>query len=166
MPAERFFAPLPHTSLTGEECRHLIRVMRARVGDTIELIDGKGTLTTAEITAIDKERCLLRPLKQHHFPPTLPPLILAQALPRQNRLDTIVEKGTELGMSTLWLFPGDRSEKKGVSLERLTAITIAATKQCGRLHLPTIALMPPLTEWENLPTPTYYGTLAPNAPSL
>ncbi len=153
MPVNRLYAPsLP---LTGNELHHL-RVLRATPGDTFELIDGRGTLSSARLTALSK--------KEAHFEitstttaPEPPPLTLIQALPRPERLSTILEKGTELGVTTFLLFPGERSKPKTTSLKRPTNITIAAIKQCGRLHLPTITLMPPLLEWTDLPLPAIYG---------
>jgi len=79
-----------------------------------------------------------------------PKIILAQAIPRLNRLDFILEKGTELGMSEIWLYASEYGERKEFTehqLERMRGVTIAAMKQCGRLHLPKIVMMPLLSKW-------------------
>ena len=162
MPHNRFFVETPfhpHQEIDlQEEGRHL-KVMRIREGDTIELVNGQNQLAHATLSGPKQAKIVSVEEKKPPFP-----VILCQAIPRQNRLDTIVEKGTELGMTELWLFPGKRSEKKGVQLPRLKQITIAAMKQCGRLDLPKIIVMPPLHEWEPLNHPAYFGDLSEEAP--
>jgi 16S rRNA (uracil1498-N3)-methyltransferase len=78
-----------------------------------------------------------------------------------------LEKGTELGMSQLWLFPGQRSERKQLTesqLEHMRATSIAAMKQCGRLYLPSIELKPPLLQWQKLNSVAFFGDLSSIAP--
>lgn len=167
MPQNRFFVTPPFTLGSQidlrEEARH-IKAMRIRLGETIELVNGRHQLAKARL--IDSHLAQILAVEEH-LPPL--PVILCQAIPRLNHLDFIVEKGTELGMTELWLFPGMRSEKKELSktqLIRLKHLTIAAMKQCGRVDLPTITINPPLLQWEGLPHPAYFGDLSPDAPSL
>jgi 16S rRNA (uracil1498-N3)-methyltransferase len=166
LPHNRYFTsdPLQQTAiLTGPEFQHLTRVMRAKEGDTVELVNGQGDLALATIDTLTKRSATLT-LSQTTTAEPDPPLILAQALPRPNRLATIREKGTELGATAFLLFPGQRSERTTTSLERAHAITIAALKQSGRLHLPTIELRPPLLEWTTLPTPAFVADLHATTP--
>ena len=61
------------------------------------------------------------------------------------KLDWAIEKATELGADSIILFPAEYCEKKQLSdhqIERLRNISIAAMKQCGRLYLPAIAILP------------------------
>jgi 16S rRNA (uracil1498-N3)-methyltransferase len=91
---------------------------------------------------------------------------LAQAFPKPNRLDTIIEKGTELGVDEFWLFPGVLSYKKELfpqQMERTLAITIAAIKQSGRLFLPKIRLFPPIERWEKFTSLSFFGDLSEHA---
>ena len=174
MPAERFFIshPLSETkqlSLEGSEFHHLIHVMRAKEGDSIELVNGVGELATLSIFAIEKKRALLQvETVIFEAKPTFE-VILAQAVPRTNRLDFILEKGTELGMTQLWLFSTARSEKKTMTdqqVERMQAVTISAMKQCGRLYLPSITVKQPLSFGEKAQYPIFFGDVDPAAPSL
>ncbi|MCH9610872.1 MAG: Ribosomal RNA small subunit methyltransferase E [Chlamydiales bacterium] len=158
MPQNRFYVDTPllvdsEVTLDEKEQRHL-RVMRNP--EIVELINGKGQLATAKVLTHG-----LKILKvvEEKAPPTV---TLAQALPRMNRLDTIVEKCTEIGMAELWLFPGDLSEKKSLSKnqqERVTHLLIAALKQSGRLHLPKVRFMPPLLQWKQVEGQLLYGAL-------
>jgi 16S rRNA (uracil1498-N3)-methyltransferase len=172
MPIERFYSPLsfsPGTicTLEEEELRHL-QVIRLRTGEKVELVNGKGALAQATLTTVEKRRALLTVNSVTHSSPG-PIRILAQAIPRFNRLEFILEKGTELGATAFWLFPGERSEKSSFSenqKQRMTQLMIAAMKQCGRLDLPSIELHPSLLSWTPLPYPLLYGDTRQNAPTL
>lgn len=144
-----------------------MKVMRARIGDTVELVNGRGLLAEATVVQMQRHACRLDITSTSTSKPDPFKLVVAQSLPRLNRLDTIVEKGTELGMHMLWLFPGERSERKELSEQqeqRLHSIAVSALKQSGRLYLPEIFVKPPLVNWNNLPFPAFYGSLNPNAP--
>lgn len=168
MPAARFFIDSELregdlVTLSDDEAFHLTKVMRKASGATIELINGKNQLAIATVEKGSHCRILS---VENASPPHLP-IILLQALPRLNKLDWIVEKGTELGMTELWLFPGERSEKGDLTptqQQRLHHLAVAAMKQCGRLDLPTILLKPPLLSWTALPCRGYFGDVDPKAP--
>lgn len=171
MPAERFFSDnelkINHkVELTEQEFHHLVNVMRAQEGDKVEIVNGRGSLAEATVTAREKKRALLH---IDHVAIESPPeieIILAQATPRINRLDFILEKGTELGMTQLWLFPGRLSERQQLTehqLERMRGITIAAMKQCGRVYLPSIHIKPPIAQWTTLPEHSYFGDVDSSA---
>lgn len=169
MPAHRFFlnSPLTHStlSLSEEELHHLKHVMRARPGDTVEIVNGKGTLVQARLL----DATHLEITHRHQEPPPSRTLVLAQALTRPALLDWIIEKGTELGATHFWLFPGELSDKKELSphqLERLSTLLISALKQCGRLYLPTLEIKPRLLLWQRPPGTLLYGSFAPGAKPL
>lgn len=173
MPAERYFSNrdlITHEfiELSGAEFHHLVHVMRSRKGDTIEIVNGKGKLAQAIIHDLGKDKAKLHLAEIYESPPIPHRLILAQAFTKQNRLDFILEKGTELGVDEFWLFPGDHSVKKEFypsHLERAQAVTIAALKQSGRLQLPSISIKPPIEEWQELAHYSpYFGDLDPSAP--
>lgn len=174
MPHDRYYIDLPLVEgeeilLEGAEAHHLF-VMRNEVGEKITLINGKNLLAEAKLVEMNKTESRLLISKIKTTPPPTP-LILAQALPRINRLDSIVEKGTELGATEFWFFPGELSEKKELKendLKRLERITIASIKQCGRLDLPPLCLKPPLRDWEQnkLPLTLFFGDTDPRAPPL
>lgn len=170
MPHNRFYldAPLHDTvTLSGDEFHHL-SVMRTKAGDEIELINGKGQLARARVTSLKKRDADLEVLEVKIEKPK-PPLILAQGLPRMNHLEWIIEKGTELGATSFWIFPGLLSEKKELSpsqATRLQSLSIAAMKQCGRLDLPTIEIKPALAQWKPVQGTLLFGSLDEDAPYL
>ncbi len=168
MPIDRFFYPhsldAPSITLDDEESRHL-SVMRIRPGDEIEIVNGQGDLAKARY----KKGAELEILSHEHLPPPPYELILAQAYTKPASLEWIIEKGTELGATAFWLFPGERSEKKTLSPnqeKRLHNLTISALKQCGRLYLPSIVLKPPLQQWAKPQGTLFFGSLFPDAPVL
>lgn len=172
MPFNRFYLDAElkkgdDVQLQGVELHHLAHVMRIAVNETVELVNGKGTLAKALVKGIHKKEALLNLFEVKYFQKTAEEIILAQAIPRFNRLDFILEKGTELGMTQIWLFPGEISDFKKLTehqLERMHLILVAAMKQCGSLWLPEIHLKPPLKKWDSLPENAFYGDVKPEAP--
>lgn len=173
MPAERFFSTAffenqGEITLEDQEFHHLAHVMRAKEKDRVELVNGQGQLAFATIKTIGKKRAALTIESVVSEPSPFFQIILAQAIPRGSRLDFILEKGTELGMTELWLFPGKLGERQALTekhLERMRLLTISAMKQCGRLYLPKISLHPPLSNWNSsLPFPSFFGDVNPDAP--
>lgn len=165
MPADRFFIDMALKSgqvvaLENSEFHHLVNVMRLKEGQSLELVNGQGALAQAFIQRITKKQALLAIESVENLQRPARELILAQALPRINRLDFIIEKGTELGATQFWLFPGSLSERKTLTehqLDRLRSLAIAAMKQCGRLFLPSIEIKSALERWEKVNVPAYFG---------
>lgn len=174
MPAERFFIPTPllpeaEIHLEGTEFHHLAHVMRLKEGEAAEIINGNGALAQAILIHKDKKRALFKILSILEKKKETRALILAQAIPRINRLDFIIEKGTELGVTHFWLFPGNLSERKALTehqLERLDNLIISAMKQCGRLFKPSLEMKTSLEQWTSLSYPAYFGDLREEAPSF
>lgn len=172
MPVNRFFVPGPlmgEVSLEGTEFHHLVHVTRSRVGETVELVNGQGEVAQSTLRTVSKKSATLSIESIDLEPAPARQMILAQALPRMNRLDWLLEKGTELGVSEIWLFPGETSERGELSdhqMERLQGITISAMKQSGRLWLPKIKLLPALKQWTSWPRIALFGDLTPNCPPL
>lgn len=174
MPAERYYISqdiIPHhvIELNDKEFHHMTRVMRSSEGDVVELINGKGILAYAKIKKIEKHKALLEIENVTLKEKSSFRVIIVQAIPRMNRLDFILEKGTELGMTELWLFPGRHSERQQLTQQQINhmeGIVISATKQCGRLYIPEIHVLEPLKTWSQLILPAFYGDVSPAAPSF
>jgi len=174
MPHERFFIDQPlmsgkRISLRDAEFHHLCHVMRAHVGDPIELVNGKHQLAHASVAQITKKEVQLILSHVHTEESLSPRVILAQAIPRFNRLEYILEKSVELNVSEIWLFPSLLSEKTVFSdnqSTRMSQVCIAAMKQCGRLDLPPIKIHPPLLQWKPLEGQVLFGDTASDAPLL
>lgn len=172
MPIERYFSDSDlvkgeSLTLTDQEFHHLVHVTRIKSGEEIEVVNGRGALATAIVNRLEKKQAVLSVNSVMCAPKSNTEVILAQAIPRINRLDFILEKGTELGMSQLWLFPAAESERRSFTdhqLDRMRAIKVSAMKQCGRLYLPQLKIMPPLNQWKPLECIAFYGDVDPKAP--
>lgn len=173
MPHNRFFSDAPFESqpeilLEETEWHHLAHVFRTKEGEHVELVNGRGQLAQATVLELRKKSALLK-IDTFETKPLPSPLILALAMPRKNHLEWIIEKGTELGATAFWLFPGMWSEKEGLSPsqeQRLHSLCIAAMKQCGRLDLPKIEKHPPLLDWKKGTGTLLFGDTEPSAPYL
>lgn len=174
MPAERFYCPEELSlgkeySIKDQEHHHLAHVMRISEGDQIEVVNGNGILALAELKSLNKKEAVFKVINRSFIPPENVKIILAQAVPRMNRLDFILEKGTELGVSEIWLFPGQLSERKALTEQqvlRFKGQVISAMKQCGRLYLPEIKLKKTLTKWDALSDLMFFGDVDFKAPEL
>jgi 16S rRNA (uracil1498-N3)-methyltransferase len=149
--SERFFTPSPPAGsraiLEGDEARHLTRVLRAKVGESVVLFDGTGREWPARVAAIGRDRVELDAGEpQADTPPHGIPLTLAVALPKGDRQKWMVEKLTELGASRLVPLETTRgvAEATASAQARLERVVIEACKQCGRNTLMEIAAGRPL----------------------
>lgn len=121
--------------LKDEEFRHLAIVMRARVNDSLFLINGDGNFYQGIIKSIDKKSAsiAIENIIKSNNEPNLN-ISLFQALAKGDKLSLITQKITELGATDLYLFESKFSDIKSNSHkpERLDSISISAAKQCGR----------------------------------
>ncbi len=144
MPAERFYLRGElegQVSLQGQELHHLAHVMRIRIGEEVELVNGRGSLARAKLKTLSKQEALFEVLECHTTPLPPPRLKIAIPLMRPAKLELVIEKCTELGTDAFYLYPAHFSEKEELSphqFERFQHIAISAMKQCGRLDLPHI----------------------------
>jgi 16S rRNA (uracil1498-N3)-methyltransferase len=132
--------------LTGDESKHLIQVLRAKIGDTFSAIDGTGRKYRAIIQAISKNDVtgLISATTRLENEPLFH-VTLAQGICRPSKMDDIVEKGTELGVSSFIFYYSLKGYSKagddGSSLKkvsRLKKIARSAAKQSKRSLIPEI----------------------------
>lgn len=168
MPEKRFFwghGLEKEVMIVGQEFHHLKNVMRCKVGEKVEVVNGQGQLASASIKTITKDAALLDIDYVHQEEASIVNHTLAQAFLRPSKIEWIIEKGTELGIDTFCLFPGERSEVREYSSnqkERFHTILISALKQSGRLFLPRVLYQEALTSWQKIPNQNiFYG--APDA---
>ena len=149
--SERFFITTQPAGdravLEGDEARHLTRVLRAKVGDTVSLFDGRGREWPARVASLGRDRVELDTTEPTVDPvPVAIPLTLAVALPKGDRQKWMVEKLTELGAARLVPLETTRgvAEATASAQARLERVVIEACKQCGRNTLMEIAAGHPL----------------------
>lgn len=138
--AERFFLSQPLADektavLEEDQAHHLIRVMRAKPGDSVVLFDGCGTEYEAKVDEVSKKRVSLRIESQTQVDdPNQPAIIVACALPKGDRQKFLIEKLVELGANRLVPLKTSRSvaEANEKVIARLQKQVIEASKQCRR----------------------------------
>jgi len=136
--SERFFLDAPpradRAELSGDEARHLARVLRAKVGDTVCVFDGRGREWPARIGTLGRDRVGLELGPAVEVGPPSRALTLAVALPKGDRQKWMVEKLTELGCTRLVPLVTTRgvAEATPATPQRLLRSSIEACKQCGR----------------------------------
>jgi len=127
--------------IKGEELNHLARVLRKKVRDIVEVVDGRGNLYTVVLTKITRQSAQGEIQKRTRFSgePNFH-LTLAQAVLKGNQFDLVVEKGTEIGISAFIPLLCDHSivEATASRISRWRKIAIAAMKQSARSVLPEI----------------------------
>jgi 16S rRNA (uracil1498-N3)-methyltransferase len=132
--------------LAAEQSHYLVRVMRLGLGDAVSLFNGADGQWRARIAAIGKRDCELEIEAPERAQAVGPDLELMIALVKRGPLETIVEKACELGARRIALLLTDRTNADRVNLERLSAIAVEASEQCGRLDVPAIAAPQRLAE--------------------
>jgi 16S rRNA (uracil1498-N3)-methyltransferase len=127
-------------TLNEEESRHCSKVLRLSLGDVVHLIDGRGGLYEAEISAVNKKNVQLNVIhKQVEFGKRNHHLHIAIA-PTKNidRLEWFLEKATEIGIDEITPLICDRSERKIVKEERLDKVITSAVKQSLTAYHPRL----------------------------
>jgi 16S rRNA (uracil1498-N3)-methyltransferase len=124
--------------LDAAQANYLGSVMRLGVGSELFVFDGKSGEWLASIAEGGKKRMTFVVERQTREPEVIPDVWLAFAPVKRAQTDWLVEKATELGAARLIPVMTHRTVAERVKLERLEAITVEATEQCGRTRLPEI----------------------------
>jgi 16S rRNA (uracil1498-N3)-methyltransferase len=138
----RFFLPnLQQPTLSAAEAHHALHVLRLKVGDTLNVFDGRGHEAQARIAEVAKDSVHLAILQQSSTAVLPCRITLAQAIPKKS-MDLIVEKATELGVARIVPLVSERSvvklDEDSKKLDRWRDIALEACKQCGNNWLPEI----------------------------
>lgn len=144
-------------TLAAEDARHLVRVLRAGVGESVRVTTNAGTVAVAKIMSVEPLKLVIQEIA-----PARPPDPIRVALPliQTERLEWAVQKLAELNVATVDLITTQRGQIKDLTpsrLKRLERVAREAQKQCGR-DLP-LTITPPRSLVEAIP-------LAPPPPSV
>lgn len=129
-------------TLPPEESSHCMRVLRHRPGDTINVIDGLGTLYHCTLLGGDAHGAEARIESAEPGWHSHPYRLTLAVCPTKNpdRYEWMAEKATEVGLGTLVPVIGDRSERKVLGkAERLQKILLSAAKQSLKGAVPQLA---------------------------
>ena len=145
MARRRFFVPEVRrgvAELTGADAEHLVRVLRAEPGQVYELSDNQDVYL-AEIEVARKAMVTFRIIEKLPEPEAGVQVILLPALFKFDRFEWLIEKATELGVTTIQPWEAVRTERglANASVKRIARwqkIGNEASQQSRRAHLPRI----------------------------
>jgi 16S rRNA (uracil1498-N3)-methyltransferase len=139
--------------IESEDAKHITSVLRLKKGDKAIICDKNCTDYLCELESGDKNYAEFRIIesKRNSAEPDVE-ITLFQAVPKNDKLDFIVQKATELGVTRIVPFiskrcvskPDSKSAEKKV--QRLQRICYEASKQCGRGIIPEVM---PFTDFKS-----------------
>lgn len=133
-------------TLLGEDVQHISKVLRLKCGDRIVLCDGEGTDYITAIESMNKDSIgtIILEKEASRGEPDID-TVLYQGIPKSTKMDTIIQKCTEMGIKrivpvstvrTVVRLESEKDERKKV--ERWTKIAEEAAKQSGRGIIPIV----------------------------
>jgi 16S rRNA (uracil1498-N3)-methyltransferase len=140
-------------NLSQSDSRHARTVLRLRPGAACEVVlEPSGVIVMAEVVGTGPSVTLrVGDVLAEAAGPSLVEVVLVQSAPSPPKLDTVVEKGTEVGIDRFVLFPGDGSlhvtaDKIRSRLPRLEKLAREAAKQSRQSHVPQVTVAAGLEE--------------------
>lgn len=141
-----------HTELTLSESqsRHIVKVLRMKTGEKLEIFDGNGRAYDATIADNHKQRTRI------HLTAARPPspadggkkIHIGQLICAPAKMDWAIEKMTELGVTAITpLHAAERNATARANVPRWHRLAIAACEQCGRNRLPILNSPIAATDW-------------------
>ena len=142
-----FYAPdinSPLHTLSEDESRHCVRVLRLAEGDPVGLVDGRGGLFAARIERADPRACVLRIDNETRGFGARPYRVVMAVAPTKNgdRFEWFLEKATEVGLDAVVPLECANSERRAFRPDRAEKVLVSAMKQSLKAYLPALA---PLT---------------------
>jgi len=140
--------------LRGQAALHVTRVLRLGAGDKVTLFNGDGADYPSEINGLQKDSVTLKvrsPVPARAESPLA--ITLVQGIARGERMDLVVQKATELGVTAIVPVATARSvvrldaDTRAKKLAHWRGVAIAACEQCGRATLPAIAEPADFESW-------------------
>ncbi len=131
-----------HAEISGDEAKHLTRVLRVEAGEQYEISDNRNVYL-AQVETARKEHVTFRAIEKLPAPVPHVRMILCAALIKFDHFEWMIEKATELGVERIVPVIAVRTEK-GLEraaekrLERWRRIGVEASQQSRRAHLPEI----------------------------
>lgn len=150
---DRPLVELDEFDLPEAAARHA-QVRRVQPGDELRLFDGQGHEHVAQVLQMGRKAVAVRVGAAMSALPEMPQrLTLALGMPANERMDTLVEKATELGVYAIQPLECERSvlrlsgERAQRKREHWQAVAVAASEQCGRAWVPQVGEVQSLTGW-------------------
>ncbi len=136
-------------TLSQEESRHCLRVLRMQTGQEAIIVDGKGTRCRAILQDTGSREAIFAVAAREHQVGKRPFHLHMAVAPTKNidRFEWFLEKATECGVDEITPVICEKSERRVIKPQRLEKILIAAMKQSLRAFLPRLNAAIPLEEF-------------------
>ncbi|WP_434387179.1 16S rRNA (uracil(1498)-N(3))-methyltransferase [Melittangium boletus] len=152
----RLLVPLPEhapseVTLSGDRRHYLLHVLRLAEGDALEVFDGAGRAFDARVAAVEPETVRLT-LGEARSTPAARAVHILQGLPKGDKLEWVLQKGTELGAAAFHPVATARSvvkldpKRAEDRTSRWMKIVEEAARQCRRNDVPLVHPPRPLVE--------------------
>ncbi|MBQ9435197.1 MAG: 16S rRNA (uracil(1498)-N(3))-methyltransferase [Bacteroidales bacterium] len=130
-------------TLSPEESKHCVKVLRKSCGDAIFLTDGKGTMVKAELVVADMDNCTAQIVERYENYGQRKGWFHLAVAPTKNpgRMEWLVEKAIEIGVEQISFIICDHSERERIDLKRLERIAVSALKQSNTAWLPEMNIV-------------------------
>lgn len=151
--------------LSREESIHFSKTLRGKVGDTIQLLNGFGTIAEGTIADISNKKVLCTIDSVQKISPPSTRIHIYIAPPRHNIMSPLVKQCVELGVWSINIIECDFSvskpkEKKGAFENEI----VSGAKQSGNPFFPKVnSIVKFSSALENCPFPKYYGAVPEEA---
>ncbi|GAA4660707.1 16S rRNA (uracil(1498)-N(3))-methyltransferase [Bartonella pachyuromydis] len=132
--------------IEGEQASYLVRVLRMQEGAEILLFNGQDGEWLAKLIMIKKKFVVAQLIHQERLQTTHSNLIYCFAPIKNARLDYMVQKAVEMGVSTLQPVITHHTQVTRINMARIEANVVEASEQCGILSLPECATAVSLAE--------------------
>ncbi len=146
-----FYAPeftSPCYTLSEDESKHCIKVLRLTLGSPIHITDGRGNLFHCEVSGTNPKRCEVTVKEAFNNYNALPYKLTIGVAPTKNsdRYEWFLEKATEIGIGEVVPLLTAHSERKVVKHEREQRVITAAMKQSLKAYHPLLHPLTPFSE--------------------
>ena len=161
----------PVIALDPRRSHHLVRVLRIRTGEAVEVFDGKGRVWHATVVQAGPDACAIErgSLICEEEPPA-PEIHLAAALLRSGPMDRLLRQATELGADQFWPLTTARTQTARIRAEtrydHWRRIIVGACEQSRRAYLPRLNDTRSLDEFIGTPASRQALLLHPEAQPL
>ncbi|MDY0405528.1 16S rRNA (uracil(1498)-N(3))-methyltransferase [Virgibacillus sp. 179-BFC.A HS] len=147
---QRYFVPASswdtdRLCITGQDAHHISHVMRCKPGDEVICSHPDGKAAACKITEIKENEVILLVMQWLDRDAELPIAVtIAQGLPKADKMELILQKGTELGASAFIPFKAQRSvvkwddKKMAKKMDRFAKIVKEASEQSHRNKIPKL----------------------------
>jgi len=126
--------------LDEDTSKHVVQVLRMKMGEQLNLTDGKGNLLTCEIKDGHKKYCTVIVKSKNFKEESIRKVSIAISLLKNaNRFEWFLEKVTELGVNEIIPLICERTEKEKFRYDRMQGIVISAMLQSQQVWLPELA---------------------------